>query len=413
MASITKRRIVLMVALSSLMAISVALAAGCVPGGGGNDGEDSGTVKIGVLAPVTGFMAGHGQGIRDGAKLAAQEINENGGIDGKKVELLIEDGKSDPAVNTEKAKQLIGRGGAQFLMGTGSSAETLAAIPVATQNKVPFIYSLDGELKTCKPGDPDEVNPYVFASGPTPEMLLSSFLPEMMDEFGNKVYFVGSDYVFPRSLNAVATKIVEDNSGEVLGDSYLPTDTTDYSPEIRKILDSEPDILFLTLPGSAGITFVKQARQFGVFDKMTVTGSATFDTEAYSAIGKLSENVYVVNRYSELLENKENKEFVKAYRNTYPDFEFPIGPTASSGAYGVVYSLKAAIEEAGSTNGDDVVEALEELELDLPQGHVEIDSKNHMFNQPLYQMQIGEGNYQVVKDLGQQEHPGFEGCSVK
>ena len=394
------------------MAVSVALATGCVPGGGKVE-EDSDTVKIGVLAPVTGFMAGHGQGIRDGAKLAAEEINEDGGIDGKQVELLIEDGKSDPAVNTEKAKQLIGRSGAQFLIGTGSSAETLAAIPVATQYKVPFIYSLDGELKTCKPGDPNAVNPYVFASGPTPEMLLGSFLPEMMNEFGKEVYFVGSDYVFPRSLNAVATKIVEDNGGTVLGDSYLPTDTTDYSPEIRKILDAEPDMLFLTLPGSAGITFVKQARQFGVFDEMTVTGSATFDTEAYSAIGKLSEGVYVVNRYSELLDNQKNQAFVEAYRAAYPDFDAPIGPTASSGTYGVVYALKAAIEKAGSTEGDQVAKALEGLELDLPQGHVQIDPENHMFNQPLYQMQIAEGNYQIKKNLGQQQHPGFEGCSVE
>jgi ABC-type branched-subunit amino acid transport system substrate-binding protein len=394
-----------------VLTLLVVAAAGC-GGSESSGGSDEGPLKIGVLAPVTGFMAGHGIGIRDGAKLAAEEINAAGGILGRQVELVIEDGKSDPAVNTEKAKQLIGRNGVDVLMGTGSSAETLAAITVATQNKVPFIYSIDGEVKTCAPGDSASVNPYAFASGPTPEMLLASFLPAMMKEHGKRIYFVGSDYVFPRSLNAVATAITRDNGGTVLADSYLPTETTDYSPEIRKVLAAKPDILFLALPGSAGITFVKQARQFGVFEQMTVTGSATFDTEAYGAIGELSTGVLVVNRYSELLENDANAKFVEAFRAAYPSFDDPIGPTAAAGAYGTVYAFKEAIEKAGSTDGDAIVEALEGLTLDLPQGEVTINAENHVFDQPLYVMEIRDGNYQVVQELGTQQHPDFVGCSV-
>ncbi|HEX7299461.1 MAG TPA: substrate-binding protein [Solirubrobacteraceae bacterium] len=385
--------------------------AGC--GGERGSSGEQGTLKIGVLAPVTGFMAGHGQGIRDGARLAADEINRQGGIDGRKVELVVVDGKSDPATNTEKAKELVGRDHVNVLIGTGSSAETLAVVPIATQNKIPFVYALDGEVKTCAPGRGDAVNPYVFASGPTPEMLLGSFLPDMLTRFGKRVYFVGSDYVFPRSLNAVATAVVRKNGGQVLGDNYLPTETTDYAPEIRKVLAAKPDVLFLTLPGSAGITFVKQARQFGVFSKMTVTGSATFDTEAYSAIGKLSTGVYVVNRYSEELGGDRNERFVEAYRKAYPSFQYPVGPTAAAGSYGVVYALKAAVEKAKSVDGDAVAKALSGLSLDLPQGRVTINPKNHVFDQTVYEMRIGGGNYQVVKDLGMQEHPGFEGCSVK
>jgi ABC-type branched-subunit amino acid transport system substrate-binding protein len=393
----------------SILAI-VALGVGCGSKGSADDGK---TVKIGVLAPVTGFMAGHGQGIRDGAKLAAEEINRQGGIDGRDVELVVVDGKSDPATNSEKAKELVGRDHVNLLMGTGSSAETLAVVPVATQYKVPFIYALDGELKTCMPRDAEKVNPFVFASGPSPEMLLGTFLPDMMERFGKRVYFVGSDYVFPRSLNAVATKVVRDDGGEVLGDSYLPTETTDYAPEIRKILAAKPDILFLTLPGAAGITFVKQARQFGIFDKMAVTGSATFDTEAYSAIGKLSAGVYVVNRYSEELEGSQNRPFVDAFRKANPGFRYPIGPTAAAGAYGVVFAFKAAVEKAKSLDGQAVAKALNGLELDLPQGPVTVNPDNHMFDQPVYEMRIAGGNYQVVKDLGVQSHPGFAGCSVK
>jgi urea transport system substrate-binding protein len=374
-----------------------------------NSGED--TFKIGVLAPTTGFMSTHGKAIKLSSELAAEIINKEGGILGKNVEVIIEDDKSDPSVATEKAKQLINKSKVDILIGTGSSAETLAVIPVAEKNKTPFIYSLDGEVKTCNIDDQNGKSKYIFASGPTPQMLLQKFLPSMMDEFGKNVFFVGSDYVFPHFMNDIAEGIVKENGGKVVGSEYAPSETTDYSSIINQVKKANPDILFLTLPGTAGVTFTKQARQFGIFDKMVVTGSATFDTEAYSAIGQISEGVYVVNRYSELLDNPENKKFLEAYKEKYnPDY--PIGPTAAAGTYGVIRAIKVAVEKAGTTDSDKVVEALEGLKLSLPQGEVEVDAENHVFNQPIYMMQIKDNNYQIIKDLGVTEHPGFEGCSV-
>jgi ABC-type branched-subunit amino acid transport system substrate-binding protein len=380
-------------------------------GNNGNGAVSGDAIKIGVLAPTTGFMSTHGEAIKLGAVLAEEMINKDGGINGKPIKMVIEDDKSDPAVATEKAKQLINKDKVQFLIGTGSSAETLAVVPVAEQSKIPFIYSLDGECKTCALNNKQEKAKYIFASGPTPEMLLEKFLPEMMNKFGKKVFFVGADYVFPHFMNDIAEKIVKDGGGEVVGSEYAPTDTTDYSTIINRVKKADPDILFLTLPGTTGVTFVKQARQFGIFEKMAVTGSATFDTEAYSAIGTISEGVYVVNRYSGLLENEENKKFVEAYKAKYNP-KSPIGPTASSGTYGVIMAIKAAVEKAGSTEADKVVAALEGLKLKLPQGEVEIDKDNHIFNQPTYLMQIKGGDYQIVQNLGMSKHPAFAGCSV-
>jgi ABC-type branched-subunit amino acid transport system substrate-binding protein len=395
-------------ALIAASGMAVSLAA-CAPGGASSDDE----VVVGVLAPVTGFMSTHGTTIRDSVKIAADEINKSGGVDGKKIKLVIADGASDPATNTQRARQLIGRDGAKFLIGTGSSAETLAAVTVATESKIPFIYSLDGEIKTCKPGDPSQVNPYVFSSGPTPQMLLGSFLPNVMKQSGKKVYFLGSDYVFPRSLTEVATGIVKEHGGTVLAEKYTPTDTTDYSAEIRAILKAKPEVLFLTLPGADGITFVRQARQAGVFDKMVVTGSATFDTENYSGFGKEADGVLAVNRYSELLDNPANKKYVAEYKKAYPKQTNPLGPTGAAGSYGALKVLAAAIEKAGSLDGAKVSKAMEGLSIDLPQGTVKVDPKNHMFDQPLYQMKIENNNYTVEQELGVATHPGFEGCSVK
>jgi urea transport system substrate-binding protein len=400
--------------LSKLMIVFLALAVFLV-GCGGNESvtsdEKEDVIKVGVLAPTTGFMSTHGEAIKLGAELAEELINKEGGIAGKKLKVIIEDDKSDPSVASEKAKQLINKDKVDFLIGTGSSAETLAVIPVAEKSKVPFIYSLDGECKTCSLDDKSKKAKYIFASGPTPQMLLEKFLPAMMDKFGKNVYFVGSDYVFPHFMNDIAEGIVKEKGGKVVGSEYAPSETTDYSQIINRIKDADPDVLFLTLPGTAGVTFVKQARQFGIFEKMAVTGSATFDTEAYSAIGQISEGVYVVNRYTDLIDNEENKQFVAAYKEKY-DPKYPIGPTAASGTYGSILALKSAVEKAGSTDADKVVAALEGLTLNLPQGEVEIDAENHVFNQHIYMMQIKDNNYQLVEDLGLTEHPGFEDCSV-
>jgi urea transport system substrate-binding protein len=393
-----------------LLLVSALFVAGCGKESA-NQAPAEDAIKIGVLAPTTGFMSTHGEAIKLSAELAEELINNEGGINGKQVQVIIEDDQSDPSVATEKAKKLINKDQVDFLIGTGSSAETLAVIPVAENNKVPFIYSLDGECKTCSLNDKNEKAKYIFASGPTPQMLLTKFLPSMMEKFGKKVYFVGSDYVFPHFMNDIAEEIVKENGGEVVGSEYAPSDTTDYSAVINRIKKESPDVLFLTLPGTAGVTFVKQARQFGIFDEMVVTGSATFDAEAYSAIGPISQGVYVVNRYSELLDNPQNKKFVEAYKEKYnPDT--PVGPTASSGTYGVMLAIKAAVEQAGSTDADQVVQALEGLKLELPQGSVEIDAENHIFNQPIYMMQIKDGNYQLIKDLGMTKHPKFIDCSV-
>lgn len=397
------------------MIIVVALA-GC--GGNGttessdkSESSKEDVLKIGVLAPVTGVMSTHGNGIKMGAQLAEELINKDGGINGRKVKIILEDTKTDPATAAEKAKKLIEKDKVEFLTGTGTSAETLAVIPVVDHNQIPFIHSIEGEAKTCSLEDSTKLSKYVFGSGPTPQMMLKTFMPKMFDKFGKKVYFLGSDYVYPRFMNGIAESITTDNGGEVLGSEFVPSESTDYSAVINRILEAKPDILFVTVPGTDGITFLKQARQFGIFDKMIITGQATFDAEGFSGMGQDAEGVYVVNRYSELIDSPANKAFVEAYQAKY-DQKYPIGPTASSGTYGVLMAYKAAVEKAGTTEADQVVAALEGLKLTLPQGDIEIDPLNHIFNQNVYLMQIKDNNYQIIENLGVQKHIGFEGCSV-
>lgn len=397
-----------------LLAAATALTA-C--GGNGGNADDSKFV-VGVIADRTGLMSGHGQSIEMGAKLATTQINASGGINGKPLEVVVLDGQSDPAATGERARELIQRSGAKLLLGTGTSAATLAAIQPATEAKVPFIYALDGEIKTCAPGNPGALNPYVFASGFSERMAVAPLLSFLAEHVGKppaqtSVFLIGGDYVYPRTTNAYAKQVATRLGMRVIGDEYSDTATADYTPLIRKILAARPDVLIVTNPGASGVTFMRQAQQFGLSAKMLVSGFATFDQEAVSAMGNASEGVFVINRYSNTLQNPENQAFFAAFRKAYPAERLLPGPTAAAGAYGALMTAAAAAKSANGKGSDALVAALGNREAMLPQGEVRVSATNHMFEQPLYIMRIRNQTYDVVKTVPRSGHPGFEACSVR
>jgi urea transport system substrate-binding protein len=380
--------------------------------------KDDGKLVVGVIADRTGLMSGHGQSIEMGAKLAADQINAAGGVNGKPIELVVLDGQSDPAATGERARELIQRHGADLLLGTGTSAATLAAIGPATEAKVPFIYALDGEIKTCAPRQLNVLNPYVFASGFSERMAVEPLLSFVAEHAGKpagqaKIFLVGGDYVYPHTTNAYARQVAAKLGMTVVGDEYSDTATADYTPLIRKILAAKPDVLIVTNPGASGVTFMRQARQFGLPSKMLISGFATFDQEAVNAMGNASEGVFVINRYSNQLQSPANAQFVAAFRKAYPDQRLLPGPTAAAGAFGALMIVADAARDAKTTSADGLIAAMQGRQASLPQGTVRISANNHMFEQPLYIMQIRSQAYQVVKTVPMAGHPGFEACSVR
>jgi ABC-type branched-subunit amino acid transport system substrate-binding protein len=400
----------LVVALAAMIVIFI-LATG--------RGNDSGaSLKVGILAPLSSFMSGHGQSIEMGARLAASVINEEGGILGREIELVVLDTKSDPATAAERTKELISRDRVELIIGTGTSAETLAVISVASQAGVPFIYSLDGECKTCAEGRPDEVAKWIYGSGFTERMVVRPLFDTLSRKIapGNKamkVFFIGGDYVYPRTTNAFARSVAEELGHVVVGDEYSDTSTQDYAPVIRRIEESKADLLIVTNPGASGVTFMRQARQMELDKKLVISGFATFDQEALDAMGDASEGVYCINRYSNLLENAENRQFAERFRLAYPERATLPGPTAAAGSYGALIAAKEAYLKAKSFEKAAFTVAMNGLEVALPQGKIRINPDNHIFDQPIYVMQIRNRRYEIVETIPQALHPGFKGCSVK
>ncbi|MCA9032411.1 MAG: ABC transporter substrate-binding protein, partial [Planctomycetaceae bacterium] len=340
-------------ALVALTLFCISVILGCQNNGnnsstGNGTAADRSPIHVGVIADSTGFMTPHGQGNEMGARIAAEHLNASGGILGHPVELHILDGASDPSTTAERTRELIQRHSISLLIGTTSSATTLAAIPPVTEAKVPFIYSLDGECKTCSPGASDTVSPYVWGSGFTERMVVEPLLTYMHARSGKpanefSVYFMGGDYVYPRTTNGFAKEVATSLGFTVVGDTYSDTSTQDYSPDIRKIIDASPDLLIVTNPGESGVRFMKQAQTFGLSDSVMISGFATFDQEMIIQMGQASEGVYCINRYSKSLDNPENARFLRSYEDMYPDEKLLPGPTAAAGTYGSLMVAAQAI----------------------------------------------------------------------
>jgi urea transport system substrate-binding protein len=383
-----------------------------------HDGTNGDVLKVGILAPRTGVMASHGASIDMGVRVAQKVLNDRGGVLGKKVEIVSLDTQSDPSVAVERARELIERYRVQLVIGTGLSSETLAVIPITTKAGVPFIYSMDGECKTCAVGRPDQVENLVWGAGFTERMAVPPFLAYLVDKVlpekrNSTVFFLGGDYVYPRATNAYARQVTESMGLKTVGDEYVDLNTRDYAPVIRRIAASGAGLLLVTHPGDAAVAFMRQARQFELDKKLVISGFATFAQEAIMSMGDAAEGVYYTNRYSDTLENAENATFVRTFASMFADQPFLPGPSVAAGGYGPLMVAAAAFQKAGTFEASAFGAAMKGLEVSLPQGDVRVNPDNNIFDQHMYLLRIEHQKYRVLADLGRRTHPKLDGCSVK
>lgn len=391
------------------------LLSSCASGGGsqGSTEEPAAggeTLTIGVLAPITGSLAPYGDAMQKGFDVAVDLINEDGGIGGKQVEIVLEDDQTDPRAASTQASKLLNQDEVDVLIGTTSSATTLAVIPQAERAEVPFIYIAEGEAKTCDASG-EEARKFIFGNGATPEQKMDRFVPYMLENLGQSVYFIGSDYVFPHFVNDITADMVEEHGGTVVDKDYAPLGTTDFSSYISRIQSADPDVLFISVVGADGVALVQQLNQFGLDAQLELTGIPSFAGEVLGGVADIAQGVYTVDNYWEGLDNPENARFLEAYEQAFPDVR-PVPPMAAVGTYSTLLMLKAAAEKAGSTDSVALAEALPGISIDSPTGKLTMGD-NHIVTAPMLLLQIEGDGYTLVENFGEVEHPGFSGCSSR
>ncbi len=338
-------------------------------GGAKESAEEAKVMKLGGIGPLTGPLAIYGVTSTNGSKLAFEEINKNGGILGKQVEYIVLDEKGDSTEAVTAYNKLVDEG-VVALIGDITSKPSLAVAEVAAQDNLPMITPTGTQFNITEAG------PNVFRvcfTDPYQGVVLANFAKNNLNaETAAVVVNNSSDY-----SDGVAKAFVE--QAEKLGlkvvakEGYSDGDK-DFRAQLTKILPTNPDVLVVPDYYEQVALITTQAREVGI--KATFVGpdgwdgvAKTLDASAYGAV----ENSYFTNHYSLQDQSPKVQNFLKAYKEAYNE-----EPSAFSAlSYDAAYMMKAAIEKAGTTDKQAVVDALKTLDYDGVTGHLTFDENNN------------------------------------
>ncbi|MBO2446542.1 urea ABC transporter substrate-binding protein [Actinomadura barringtoniae] len=330
-------------------------------GGGGN------TIKVGILHSLSGTMSISEVTVKNSEMLAIDEINTKGGVLGKKIQPVVEDGASDWPTFAQKAQKLIKKDKVATVFGGWTSASRKAMLPVFERNKALLWYPVQYEGL--------ESSPYIFYTGATTNQQIVPGLDYLKEKGKKKIYLVGSDYVFPRTANKIIKAYAKANGMEILGEEYTPLGHTEYSTLVNKISQAKPDAVFNTLNGDSNVAFFKQLKSAGLGDpaKMPVM-SVSIAEEEVKGIGVANiSGQPVAWNYYETTKGKVNEDFVKAFTAKHKG---AVTSDPMEAGYNAVHLWAAAVTKAGSIDVAKVKAAAAGLSLDLPEGKVTIDGSN-------------------------------------
>lgn len=344
-------------------------AAMMVSCGGNQTQEESSTIKVGGMGPLTGSAAMYGTTIEKGAKLAFEEINNNGGVLGKKLEYISLDEKADPIEAVNAYNKLVDEG-VVAILGSVTSKPTLAVAELAAKDGMPMITPTGTQINITDAG------PNVFRVCFTDPYQGSTLAKFAKDKLNAKTAAVmvntSSDY-----SDGIANAFIEQAKKEgieiVAKEGYSDGDK-DFKAQLTKINGENPDILMVPEYYELSALIATQAREIGM--KSTFVGPdgwdgiiGALDPSAYSVV----DNSYFTNHYSAEDSSEKVQSFLKKYREKYNE-----EPTAFSAlAYDNVYILKNAIEKAGTTDKEDLVKAIKANDMDGITGHLTFDEKNN------------------------------------
>ncbi len=354
------------------------------------DAADKAPVKIGVVLPLSGGLELFGQQGIQGAKMAVAEINAAGGVlGGRKIELIIEDNKTDPKTAAEKAKKLILKDKVAAILGPITSANRNAMTPVTDKYKVPLLYATDYEGQAC--------SPYLFCYSAIPDHYIKPFIPYLAKNYGKKFYLFGADYIWPHKMNESIKKGITDAGGQVLAEEYTPFGVKDFASTIDKIVKSGADVLVLTLPGADGQTLVKQMTEFGAKKKVKIAFMGFNDNYMSGLTGDQANGVITCNHFIQSLDRPESKEFVANQQKMFG--KDAIVSFYADSHYGMVMLFKKAVEKSKSIEAKAVIEAMPGLTVQAANGEVTMHKDHHMTLNMLI-AEVIDGKLQLKEYIG-------------
>ncbi len=327
-------------------------------------------IKVGVLHSLTGTMSISEKPVTQATLLAIDEINQKGGILGRKIEPIVVDGQSDPAIFAIKAKYLITKEHVSAVFGGWTSASRKTMKPIFEKYDNLLFYPVQYEGL--------ESSHNIVYCGAAPNQQVIPAVEWAFKNLGKKFFLVGSDYVFPRSANEIIKYRMQELGGKIIGEEYKNLGDTDFKEIVNKIKKSHPDVILNTLNGDSNISFFKELRSQGISSRIIPTISFSIGEPEIKKIGSdMLEGDYAAWNYFQSLDNPQNKQFLESFKKEYGDN--PVSDPMES-AYVSVYIFAQAVEKARTDNGDTMHEAVKGITFPAPEGVIGVDPETqHLY----------------------------------
>jgi len=358
-------------------------------------------VTVGQLHSATGTMAISETGSIQAERLAIDQINAKGGVLGRKIKVIQEDGASDWPTFAEKAKKLLSNDKVAAVFGCWTSASRKAVLPVFEHENGMLYYP------TFYEGLEQSKN-VIYTGQEATQQILAGLDWLVKEKKAKTFYLIGSDYIWPRTSNKIARKHIENVlHGTVVGEEYYPLGHTQFGSLINKIKLKKPDVVYAIIVGGSNVSFYKQLKAAGVTaDKQTLLTISVTEDELLGIGGENMVGFYAAMKYFESLDNSNNKKFVADFKSKYGD-KSVIGDVTQA-AYLGPWLWKAAVEKAGSIDVDKVAAASPGIELKTaPEGYVKVHKNHHLWSKLRIGRVRADGQYDVLYESSLIEHNPF------
>lgn len=352
-------------------------------------------IRIGAVYPMTGPVAFDGETLLRGARIAIDEVNAAGGVLGRQLELVVEDGACVPAQSVSAAEKLASATKVSALVGAFCSSSTGAVMEVAARYKVPLVAGI-----STAPDITERGNEFIFRIPATSAMLSTAFADPMVNIAGGKNFsFLVVNDDWGRSIVDSYSKALQAKGATIVDTQIYTTSESDLFPYITNIKRQEPDGLVLAGNTQNAAALTEQIRQLGIGSKLFGEGSFTAKPY-YDLVGDQGDGIYGLMAYVHTSTGAKNVAFVEKYKAAYND----LPTTFAASGYNEISVLAAAIAKAQSAEPAAIRAALLDVEVDGLSGKIRFTEKGQGYGFNVY-LTINQGSTPVVEQETQISKP--------
>lgn len=345
------------------------------------------SVRVGILHSLSGTMAISEASLKDAELMAIAEINAAGGVLGRTIEPVIEDGESDPIAFALKARTLIEQDKVATIFGGWTSSCRKSVLPVLEEHNALLWYPVEYEGLEC--------SPQIFYTGICPNQQVGPAVDWLLEHEGTRFYLIGSDYVFPRTANKIMKAQIIRKGGTVVGEEYVPLGTTEFGNVIRRIQQIKPHVVFNALNGDSNLAFYQQYKEAGIrAEEIPIMATSIAEEELRRIGGSTAAGHYASWSYFQSIDTAKNCAFVENFQKRYGCERVTCDPIEA--AYTQVYLWKQSAEKAGSFQVDLLREAAYGQTFEAPGGIVSIEKNNHVRKHCRIGKILPNGQFQIV-----------------